>query len=86
MTVIDLAAHREAKAKKAYIRYYGTPVEVVRVKRPTFIKEVKDYTQDDIAQLQGSIDMSSYMNWLEQLEDIDSTDIDILQWDASIPW
>lgn len=85
MTVIDLTSYREAKAKKAYIAYYGTPVEVVRVKRPTLLA-VADYTEDDIAQLQGSIDMSSYMNWLEQLEDIDNTDINIIQWDASIPW
>ena len=85
MVVIDLAARREAKAKKAYISYYGTPVEVVRVKRPTLLA-VEDYTQDDIAQLQGSIDMSLYMDWLEQLDDIDSKDINVIQWDVSIPY
>lgn len=85
MTVINLDAYREAKAKRDYIAYYGTPVEVVRVKRPTLVA-VEDYTEDDIAQLQGSIDMSSYMDWLEQLEDIDSTEVDIIQWNPNIAY
>lgn len=85
MTVISMAAVKEKRVQRQYIAYYGTPVKVARVQRSAILA-IEEYTEDDIAQLQGSIDMSSYMEWLEQLEDIDIDNIDIVQWNNSIPW
>lgn len=84
--VINLASFREQQMSKAYTAYYGTPITITKVKRPKLVA-VKDYTEDDIAQLQGSIDMSSYMDWLVQQADIDNNDIsNIIPWNNNIPW
>lgn len=82
--VVNIAAFKEQKLTKAYTAYYGTPVEIKLVKRP-MLKAVGDYTEDDVAQLQGSIDMSSYMEWLSSLSNIED-DVDIVQWNPDIPW
>lgn len=83
--VISIQDYKARLAVKAYTAYYGVPVEVVKVKK-SFIKAVEQYTEDDIAQLQGSIDMSNYLEWLTQQEDVDLKDIEVIKPDPSIPW
>lgn len=77
--------YKEKQVAKKYLAHYGVPVTPVKVKR-SFIKAVEQYNEDDIAQLQGSIDMSKYIEWLQQQEDIDTQDIHIIKHDPSIPW
>lgn len=83
--VISIQDYKARIITKAYTAYYGVPVQPVKVKK-SFIKAVEQYTEDDIAQLQGSIDMSNYIEWLTHQEDVDMKDIDIIKHDPSIPW
>ncbi len=94
MTIlIDMNQYRRNKLEdiitKQYIAYYGnTTKEVVIVEPKLRLVDTNKpvYTQDDIAQLQGNTDMHSYMQWLSKEEDIDTSTINIIKPDITVPY
>lgn len=91
MTVtIDINQYRQKKMHdditKQYIAYYGNSPKDITPVRPKLqvVGNTTEYTQDDIAQLQGNIDMDSYLDWLSNEEDIDSSSI--IKFNPDIPY
>lgn len=79
--------HRQKQALvKQYEMYYGKPVEVAQVVRRPHLVVVgpRKYTEEDVHAMQHNIDMDAYMEWLAQQEDIDVSEIEILQPNSSV--
>lgn len=71
--VISLQDIKDKKASAQYTAYFGTPITVKHVKRPSLA----------LVTPRPSIDMTAYLESLEG-EDIDVTSI--IQLDPNIPW
>lgn len=91
--IIDIKQYRHKKVvsdiAKQYIAYYGnSPKEVLPIKPKLKVvnsTNTTEYTEDDIAQLQGNTDIDNYLKWLSD-EGIDISTFNIIKPDPKVPY